>query len=1709
MPMKQTFLAKAAELLRASMRRKRWYRVCTGLAAAVVFVTTYMLILPAITLSNDQGWTVPLGVDLSVEPDYTATLTLADGSEVTIGVYDPDDHVPEGAELSAELYEEGGEQYLQAESDLWEYGDVTGYDGMMAMDIHFADAEGNEVEPTGAVYVDLRALLPENVDPDSVAVQHHVTKESEGLFGWVSGEITRLDVVADSSEETGEIEVTPPTEEVQPPVEDETQEPPVEGETQEPPTEEDVQEPPVEDGTQQPAEDAEDTESDVELPDGDTPTTDTPAGETPETKPEPSTPDVSSPDTGASSDSGTDTGASSDSGTDTGASSDSGTDTGASSDSDTDTGASSDSSTDSSASSDSSTDSSASSDSSTDSSASSDSSTDSSASSDSSTDSSASSGSGTDTGASSDSGTDTGASSDSGTDSSASSDSGTDMHATFAVESFSTFTITWNVMEIPEPELVCGMEEHTHEENCYDADGNLICTLAEHTHTEDCYAVVEELPEEELPLGDIPEEVLAGEPAFVVYVVSDDCAPITVTVYDPDGVVPAGAELKADLLAEGSDEYAKAKENLDASGEAGEYTGMAALDIRFELDGSEVEPAGQVYVDIQAQALIPADADPDSVAVQHHVETEADKIFGLIPNVFASEQTTVETVADSSAGTGDVTVTPSAIQTLSLTEDSAAAQDLEAQFAVDSFSTFTITWSDNSDNSITVYYVNTNGVQIRGTQTLPVTATLNNWIALVDYAGEISGYKYQGARVGRLDGSVAAYIRYATVSSWWGSQSGWFYNTTTTGNGFRFNDAVYLVYQKTSTGTPIDYTVDTESKGIHINLFDYNGTKNLGANMSGDSVSYIDEGVNVGHGLKFSGGQGREGNFNKWTGNRNPFSGIVSSSLGSDGYPCLNSGTTGVSDSLGYLFGAGGNESVTAHTNLNKLFIQDVDGYYVYNAAQNFATLVDSANYTNSTTATDGLDFTVYDIQSQVVNTDSAEQNVLFLPFNDLDDQVAKVNYHFGMTIDFKFIMPEDGQINGKDMVFEFEGDDDVWVFIDGKLALDLGGIHDAASGSINFNTGVITVNGVEQSQTLWDLLGVEKFSNYSEHSFNFYYMERGQGASNCYIKFNLPAIPTGSISVSKDLNATSDYQQEHRTDEYRMQLIVDGQAQANTPYVNLDGNYLGTTDGSGCFNLADGQTAIFNTIPVNTGNYCVKELGVVKADGSFITLQDANFNSVSFNGTAATVNGDGAESDTYAFNSSSTNNVVVRNTPVEGGVDQSFLRVEKSFSLPGLDMTEEEFEALVKGSSYTIQLYNGTDATGTLLRRLEAKNAAISWDNTTDTGTLVWNVYTSASGDFYMTEENYENLFQSAKYAWEASKGFGIITNVTPPTLEIVSSEIVPNCNYNFYNVGETNLIVAQLTENAGYLVYSEVPLSQGERESVVAWVDKLSSGFSGITLNNTFFYSQENNPDGFTFRDSVVQYPCTASEVTEMREENPDLDVEGNEVVANGKYLYFSYPKQWAKFAYASYTVVGGNADLSTSNTYVPATGDLSITKEVWRTDTDSPSYDGEFTFEVTVPGASGEYTATYATANTAEGAQTHSGNVSFDSGTHKATVTLYAGETVKIEDLPSGVEATIVETNYSGYSPEWKNTDDTAIGEMGSDIKTIAQATVTTNEITAGDDNIIAVTCTNTTGAVLPSTGGMGTTPFVTLGSLCTLGAGLLLLAQRRRKGGSAAA
>ncbi|MBR2639811.1 MAG: Cna B-type domain-containing protein, partial [Oscillospiraceae bacterium] len=116
--------------------------------------------------------------------------------------------------------------------------------------------------------------------------------------------------------------------------------------------------------------------------------------------------------------------------------------------------------------------------------------------------------------------------------------------------------------------------------------------------------------------------------------------------------------------------------------------------------------------------------------------------------------------------------------------------------------------------------------------------------------------------------------------------------------------------------------------------------------------------------------------------------------------------------------------------------------------------------------------------------------------------------YWFGLKTDIEFFLPSDpgGKdsqgnnvnqgLNGKDLVFDFTGDDDVWVFVDDILVLDIGGIHNALEGSINFSTGVVTVNGSTSA--------LPKSIGAGEHTLTMYYLERGASQSNCKIKFNI-----------------------------------------------------------------------------------------------------------------------------------------------------------------------------------------------------------------------------------------------------------------------------------------------------------------------------------------------------------------------------------------------------------------------------------------------------------------------------------------------------------------------------------------------------------------------------------------------------------------------------
>ena len=128
-------------------------------------------------------------------------------------------------------------------------------------------------------------------------------------------------------------------------------------------------------------------------------------------------------------------------------------------------------------------------------------------------------------------------------------------------------------------------------------------------------------------------------------------------------------------------------------------------------------------------------------------------------------------------------------------------------------------------------------------------------------------------------------------------------------------------------------------------------------------------------------------------------------------------------------------------------------------------------------------------------------------------------NLWFGMRTDVQFGLPDtSGQklangeygnkdIHGNDMHFHFTGDDDVWILMDGKVALDLGGIHQAAEGDINFSTGEVRVNG----KSVGTLSGIGP----GEHTLSILYLERGSSMSNCAIYFNL--APRFSLTLEKE----------------------------------------------------------------------------------------------------------------------------------------------------------------------------------------------------------------------------------------------------------------------------------------------------------------------------------------------------------------------------------------------------------------------------------------------------------------------------------------------------------------------------------------------------------------------------------------------------------------
>lgn len=308
-------------------------------------------------------------------------------------------------------------------------------------------------------------------------------------------------------------------------------------------------------------------------------------------------------------------------------------------------------------------------------------------------------------------------------------------------------------------------------------------------------------------------EEKAAEPELT-YPEEEQSFAASVSGYDVSVQVPAksfAGEVSLQATAQGWDELdSDVRKQLEDEG-VGENNSQS-IDLTFiDADGKEVEPANEVRVQFtihNEDALKNASNDSAKLDVYHAEEQKNDN--GEVEKVEVKQVASTEDASVTVHSEGEAT----------------------AEFAVESFSTFTITWGDYYPYAtITVHYVDTYGNEIQGSQTDNVINIENNkTYKLQDYAGKIAGYEYEEARLGNNNGDVVTTFK--TSKPYWNKYTITFDDKSHTSYSSPFpvpaQANVYLVYS--STKFNIEDKVSTE--GNLVAKFDG------GVLQPGDKVEY-------------------------------------------------------------------------------------------------------------------------------------------------------------------------------------------------------------------------------------------------------------------------------------------------------------------------------------------------------------------------------------------------------------------------------------------------------------------------------------------------------------------------------------------------------------------------------------------------------------------------------------------------------------------------------------------------------------------------------------------------------------------------------------------------------------------------------------------------------------------------------------------------------
>ena len=663
-------------------------------------------------------------------------------------------------------------------------------------------------------------------------------------------------------------------------------------------------------------------------------------------------------------------------------------------------------------------------------------------------------------------------------------------------------------------------------------------------------------------------------------------------------------------------------------------------------------------------------------------------------------------------------------------------------------------------------------------------------------------------------------------------------------------------------------------------------------------------------------------------------------------------------------------------------------------------------------------------------------------------DDGTNHNSFFGMQFALQFKLTED--YTGP-LEYLFFGDDDMWVFLDGKLICDIGGVH----------------SSVGEYVDLWDHLTQGEAGT---HTLTFFYTERGASGSTCYMRFILPSVSeipvqqVGGLRIEKQVEGLGG--DLNRDFNFTIDLKkADGSAESNQyAYTKYEANNTvvttGTIGNGGKFTLKSGQYLKIYGLPYGS-QYVITE---TKVDG-YTTTNVVN-GVVSDTGNAA-----------GAFIQGATNTVLFLNavTPVDLDIQKAAsedetrplagAQFELSQNGKTLSFTKNsdgsytvenaDYPHLVNGEEYYITL--GSDDNWVIGQKTDSNFYDAQLQQKTGAAAQKVRVYRQNDGSY---------SFQSvANDRWldldegDISKLVHFWTNADTPTSHVNQKWYLINNGDGTYSLKPKVAVI-----NGNDVVVDVKGAQKADGTPLMIYGRKSTNDASSwnqqwrlIPVSRETTQTLEVSSDGKLHIDGLIPGTYT---LTETHAPNDYLGLNGTVTITvdqSGNITVVSAPQDPNGKPMAK--VDGGNLGLLTVLNN-PNTVDLTLIKQVVGSNTTE-----KFPFTITY------------TPHGAEEAETVTANLAND-------------DSHCIKSIAYGTEVTITETAHAGFSVTYK--DGTVVKVHGDTY---------TFKITQD----VTITAVNSTGYELPSTGGGGTAWFTLAGLLLMTGAAALTILRRRAKEG----